>query len=194
MANKYKNKEIARKAIALGAALGVVAGIGTSVTNGEEAQAKGRSASQSTKAQETSSTTTKRPSSNATTQRDEIQTRTENEVTNVENTESTETNVENTKTENSQSDNSSGRPPRRQSSGRGNNSSGRRKAQTKVLNSTSNENTSENKTETNGSKRPQKSFKSVEDKKEKSRSDARRGRVSSTEKNENKIIIRISTK
>lgn len=166
-------KDVTKKAIAIGAALSVVAGIGaTSIDNGQEVQAKGTTSTSSRKLSSSNEANTKRPSSNA------------------------------TKSSTQKSTKSSSR---RVTSGRENTSSERRKSQAKVINSqTSDENTEENTNENDSqnseSKRPEKSYRSIDDKKRASKAKVQKNiedglnSNSNSNSNSNRIVIQVSTK
>lgn len=164
-------KDIAKKAIAIGTTLSVVAGIGVAICNdGQEAQAKSI-ASKTVKNTKKSSNTSKRPKSNAK----------ESSRSVIDSSESSEESTKKT------SRKSSGRS----SSGRGaSSSSERRKTQVKVANNIA---ASEEETD---SKRPTASkYKSLEDKKQQSKAKVQSSRgTSNTNKDENKIVITVATK
>lgn len=163
-------KDVGKKAIAIGAALSVVAGIGaTTLDNGQEVQAKATTAKTSARTSSSTESNTKRPTSNATKSSTEKSTRT-----------------------------SSGRV----TSGRENTSAERRKSQAKIINSqtsdetTTEENTNENESQTSESKRPTKSYKSIEEKKQDSKAKVQRNIDEGLNQNSDnsRIVIKVSTK
>ena len=163
-------KDITKKAIAIGTTFSVVAGIGVVVCNdGQETQAKSV-ASKSIKNSRTSNSS-KRPNSNAKESSPNI-------------TDSSEEADTETPTQTSSGRRSSGRAP--------SSSSGRRKSQVKVVGG-SNTETSEGETD---SKRPTASkYKSVEEKKQQSKSRVQSSRGTSTPNDDkNKIVITVATK
>lgn len=164
-------KDVTKKAIAIGAALTVVAGIGATINDGQDAQAKNISSRTMSNSKRTANSS-KRPNSNAKESSPDIS-------QNINESSSEDENKTTSKK-------SSGR----RSSGRGSSSSSqRRKSQIKVLNST----TTEKETD---SKRPTASrYKNVEDKKQQSKVQVQKSRgTSDTNKDGNKIIITVATK
>lgn len=166
--SKNNNKNTTKKVIALGAALSVIAGIGTTaLNNSQEAQAKGINSKTSiiNKSKEGKSkkiSSTKRPSTNIEKSSGEINLRTES---------------------------GGGRKPSSPSENK-------RKAVTKVVNKINSDSTDETNTE-NSSKRPDKKYSSIDEKKQKSKTLAKSSNTSNSTNSvtsSNKIVIKVSTK